>query len=221
MKFRTFLLFVCMIVVPLLAMFSHKVPPEIRTACSDLLLRPAIDLIEAAAGSTELKPTPPPVDFAAPHAGPLLAASHPTASTETIRLPTNHAGDAQRPQVTTSEATLRAGGSPDSASQLPPAESIDSVLPASSRLDSKGLRHQLAAAGVHRLILEPSTDGSGQFHGSCRVAVDPNGELQRLFHTHASSETEALQQLLEQVNRWQQRLAKAPGAGQPTGAVLR
>ena len=40
MKFRTFLMFVCMIIVPMIAMFSHKVPTAMRTACGEVLIAP-------------------------------------------------------------------------------------------------------------------------------------------------------------------------------------
>lgn len=41
MKIRSFLLFACMIVVPLLAMFSHKIPPDVRQAARRLVWEPA------------------------------------------------------------------------------------------------------------------------------------------------------------------------------------
>lgn len=41
MKIRSFLLFACMIVVPLLAMFSHKIPPDVRQAARRHLWEPA------------------------------------------------------------------------------------------------------------------------------------------------------------------------------------
>lgn len=39
MKFRTWLLIVCMVVVPALAMFSHHVPPGVRRSLRDAMLR--------------------------------------------------------------------------------------------------------------------------------------------------------------------------------------
>lgn len=41
MKIRSFLLFACMIVVPLLAMFSHKIPPDVRQAARRFVWEPA------------------------------------------------------------------------------------------------------------------------------------------------------------------------------------
>lgn len=218
MKFRTFLLFVCMIVVPLLAMFSHKVPPEIRVACSDLLLSPAIGLIEEVTSAVELKPTPLPVDFTAPPVGPLLASSPPNARQNSTESPSQFTKDAPT-QVVAAPAALTVG-SPTPAPPLA-AGLKDTIAPASNSTEYGKLRHQLAAAGVHRLILESTDDDHGKFHGSCRVAVDPSGELQRLFHTHAASEIEALQKLLEQVTQWQQRIATRPVGSEPPQAVLR
>jgi hypothetical protein len=40
MKFRTFLMFACMTIVPMIAMFSHKIPNEMRTACKKIFLAP-------------------------------------------------------------------------------------------------------------------------------------------------------------------------------------
>ncbi len=221
MKIRTFLLFVCMIVVPLLAMFSHKIPPEIRAACGDLILRPAIDLIEAAASATEPKPAAPPVTFEAPPAGPLLAGSPPTEAPGTDQPDSPLAENSSSSRAADPATALLTSSPPASSHQFPPARPAASLSLAAGRLDAGSLRQQLAAVGAHRLLLEPTADGSGQFHGSCRVAVDPSGELQRLFHAHASSEAEALQNLLEQVTRWQQRLAATPPGGQARGAVVR
>jgi hypothetical protein len=229
MKIRTFLIFVCMIVVPLLAMFSHKVPPEIRTACGNLLMRPALALIEAAAHSTETKPEASPVDFAAPPAGPLLAGGPPPGPSGEAQPAGLHEGKEAPSQVGATPVALRTGSpsphpQPQSAratESLSPASLMPPSSPAADQLHSDRLRRQMAAAGVHRILLEPSTDGSGNFHGSCRVAVDPKGELQRLFHAQASSKDKTLQNLFEQVTRWQQRLAATLPESKPPQGVLR
>ncbi len=66
---------------------------------------------------------------------------------------------------------------------------------------------QLIAAGAHRLLVTPATDSSGGYHGSCRVSVDAQGELQRLFHARASTKSATLEKLLQQVRHWQQRVS--------------
>ena len=66
-------------------------------------------------------------------------------------------------------------------------------------------RDQLISTGAHRLTVEPANDESGWYHGSCRVAVDAQGQLQRLFHAHAATEYETYERLLKQVQDWQQK----------------
>ena len=61
--------------------------------------------------------------------------------------------------------------------------------------------------GIHRLLVEPASDSSGGYHGSCRIAVDAQGELQRLFHAHAPTESATLEELLQQVRHWQQQVS--------------
>ena len=45
------------------------------------------------------------------------------------------------------------------------------------------------------------------YHGSCRIAVDAQGELQRLFHARALTKSATLEKLLQQVRHWQQRVS--------------
>ena len=71
---------------------------------------------------------------------------------------------------------------------------------------SSSFRDQLIATGVHRLIVEPATDRRGWYDGSCRIAVDDQGELQRLFHAHASTESATFEKLLKQVHLWKQQV---------------
>ncbi len=191
MRFRSLLMFACMIVVPMLAMFSHKLPPEVRDACSRIVLNPAIELIESLARPAEAEESDPDLAFAAAPAGPLLAGG--TSSTP--------------PQA----AALREPSVPPAPfGQLPqPAAGRQPLSPDQTPV----LRRQLAAAGVQRLLIEPAGDGSRSVRGSCRLAVDTEGQLQRLFHANGTTEAETLQRLLEQVGRWNRRLAAQPPYG--------
>ncbi|MEI8071412.1 MAG: hypothetical protein WCI09_07485 [Planctomycetota bacterium] len=56
MKFRSFVLVTCMLVVPLLAMFSHKIPAELRGAIRTRVWKPAM---QAIASVFELEPQTP------------------------------------------------------------------------------------------------------------------------------------------------------------------
>jgi hypothetical protein len=193
MRFRSLLMFACMIIVPTIAMFSHKLPPELRNAMSKIVLNPAIDLIESLALSAEAEEPDRAVEFAAAPAGPLLA---------------DHA----------------ASSPPQPATSIEPAQTDIAMLqqqqprPARQPLGfdrASALRQQLAAAGVRKLLIEPASDGSRSVRGSCRLAVDAEGQLQRLFHANGATETETLTQLVEQVSRWHQRLStRTPSFGE-------
>ena len=187
------LMFACMIVVPMIAMFSHKLPPELRNAMGKIVLNPAIDLIESLALAAEAEETDQTREFAAPPAGPLLAdrvASSPPQPAPSIE------------RDGTDTTTLHQ-------QQPRPARQPLSLDRASA------LRQQLAAAGVHKLLIEPASDGSRSVRGSCRLAVDAEGQLQRLFHASGATEAETLSQLVEQVGRWHQRLGtRTPSFGE-------
>jgi hypothetical protein len=82
MKVRTALLFACMVIVPGLAMFSHRVPPEVRTAtrCAlwDPMLawvegwsRPAVGEDDRSAGGTPREVGPATVTAAEPPRSPV------------------------------------------------------------------------------------------------------------------------------------------------------
>ena len=189
------LMFACMIIVPMIAMFSHKLPPELRNAMSRVVLDPAIDLVESLALAAEAEEPDQAREFAAPPAGPLLA----------------DRADSSPPQPAT---------------PIERAETVTATLhqehpqPARQSLglnQASTLRQQLAAAGVRRLLIEPAGDGSRSVRGSCRLPVDAEGQLQRLFHASGSSETETLTLLVEQVGRWHRRLGtRAPSIGEHT-----
>ena len=179
MKFRTFLMFVCMIVVPMIAMFSHKVPTAMRTACGELLIAPinyfAEIIFSPSVASTTgqeiaVFDTTPDVPLLAYRDTDLNVSANQNTSTESA-LP-------QHPQFPTTIET-----------------------PVSA------YRDQLIAAGAHRLLVAPATDSSGGYHGSCRISVDAQGELQRLFHARALTESATLEKLLQQVRHWQQRVS--------------
>lgn len=234
MKIRTFLLFICMVVVPLLAMFSHKIPTEIRAACGELVLQPAIDLIETVARSADTEPASPAVDLEAPPAAPFLAGTpQPQGQAP---LASAQGGNGPGPATAASTALAPAAGIAEASpmpAAMPPQAAPPSTWPQQTLASTSGvpvgperastqpLRGALAAAGVQRLTIQPAADGSGRLHGSCRLAVDARGELQRLFHTQALSETETLQNLLDQVSRWQQRLAARPTGTATTAQRIR
>ena len=179
MKFRTFLMFVCMIIVPMIAMFSHKVPTAMRTACGELLIAPINYFAEIifhpfVASSTDREIAV----FDTTSDIPLLAHQH------------NHL-DISDNQNTSAKSALP----------------HQPQYPTTMETPASAYRDQLIAAGAHRLLVAPATDSSGGYQGSCRISVDAQGELQRLFHARASTKSATLEKLLQQVRHWQQRVS--------------
>jgi hypothetical protein len=54
------------------------------------------------------------------------------------------------------------------------------------------------------------TADGGLHRCSCRVAADPSGQLQRVFQSSGRDPAAAMQQLLEQVEVWKERIASSP-----------
>ncbi|MBT4159651.1 MAG: hypothetical protein HOK57_09545 [Planctomycetaceae bacterium] len=174
MKFRTFLMFACMTIVPMIAMFSHKIPNEMRTACKKILLAPinyfsGMILYQSAAADTTLELT----NFnEAPNMPLLVKGKKPLEKPAFSDIPTGSFTEQHQQQAQASTTVLR---------------------------------DKLITSGVHRLIIKPATDRNNWYHGSCRLSVDAEGELQRLFHAHASSESAVLESLFQQACRWQEK----------------
>ena len=73
MRFRSLLLFACMIVVPLLAMFSHWIPPELRSTVRNRLWVPARQAIAGALDiETTTRPAAPRLDAMPATPGPAV-----------------------------------------------------------------------------------------------------------------------------------------------------
>ena len=179
MKFRTFLMFICMIIVPMIAMFSHKVPTAMRTACGELLVAPINYFSEII-----FRPS------AASSTGQEMSAFDTSPNVPLLANRDSHFDISDNPNTSTGSSLLQR--------TQPPTE---------VKTPTSSCRDQLIAAGVHRILVEAASDSSGEYHGSCRIAVDAQGELQRLFHAHASTESATLEKLLQQVRHWQQQVS--------------
>ena len=179
MKFRTFLMFICMIIVPMIAMFSHKVPTAMRTACGELLVAPISYFSEIIFR--------PPVTSSTGQEISLFD----TAPNVPLLVNRDSHLDISDDRNTSTESSLLKRTQP----------------PTEVKTPTSSCRDQLIAAGIHRLLVEPASDSSGGYHGSCRIAVDAQGELQRLFHAHAPTESATLEELLQQVRHWQQQVS--------------
>jgi hypothetical protein len=188
MKFRTFLMFACMTIVPMIAMFSHKIPSDMRTVCKNILLTPIyyfsdVILQRPAASATTLELT----DFNAAPNTPLLGIQN---------FPIEKSVETDNSSIS---------------------YSLQNQL--HTQASTTALREQLIASGVRRLIIKPATGCNNWYHGSCRLSVDAEGELQRLFHAHASSEYAVLESLFQQARRWQEK-RPIDVAARPSGNLL-
>ena len=174
MRVRTLLLGACMVVVPLLAMFSHHLPPNLAATTRKALWEP---LAEWAGWQAAQKPHPSPPAEAQPEDAPRVA-------------------EVAAPQP----SPFQESGA------MQPSPGIGSA----GRSDRRALEDRLAQLGATSIGCQPLQGGSG-IVASCRVAVDPAGELQRVFQSAGADASAALGQLVIEVEAWKQRTAfRAP-----------
>jgi hypothetical protein len=182
MKLRSALLVACMIVVPLLAMFSHKIPSATRVAVRRQMWEPVIDTARAACGL-------PAVDQRAPApflpTGPMAGPS-PTA-------PRAEPG----PSTATPPAALQG------AIEAQPMEVGSGLGADGSRL---GLEARLRSLGATRIEWTPAQGGDGLHRCSCRIPAEPTGQLHRVFQAAAADPVAALDSLVGQVTTWSMRV---------------
>jgi hypothetical protein len=185
MRVRSLLLGVCMVVVPLLAMFSHHLPPRLFVTARKTVWEP----VAAWAG---WKPVPPP------------------------RSATVRATPEPRPDPSPALAV---------AAQPSASRAMAAVLPAaavggSTRLDRRPLEDRLAQLGATATTgqhvgatrhCQPVPGGSDML-ASCRVAVDPAGQLQRVFQAAGADVPAALGRLVAEVEAWRHRTASRASA---------
>lgn len=199
MKFRSCLLFACMAVVPLVAMFSHKVPREWRLAVQRF-----------AGAATPLRQPEP--RSAPPVATPVAAVSPQSAprQPEPPLRPAVAQPDALVPVAAPAElAQAAAARAP--VSQVVPQEPVAAPDAARSRIM---LEDQLRSLGAMSVECVPMMQGAS-YRCSCRVPADPSGQLQRVFQSSNPDPLVALRNLHGQVQFWKHRLATRPGGDNP------
>jgi hypothetical protein len=183
MRVRTLLLGACMVVVPLLAMFSHHLPPNFAAKARQALWDPL-----AARAGWQTAP--------APHASP-------TAPAKPMDAP---------------PVAARAVPEP------PPPRAVAAVMPApafatADTFDRRGLEGRLVQLGATSISCQPLPGGSGTM-ASCRLAVDPAGELQRVFQSAGPDAAAALGRLVAEVEAWKQRTASRASAAATARKLL-
>lgn len=215
MKLRSSILFGCLLVVPLVAMFSHKIPRGVREGFRDRVWRPAVERVTTWVGGesdqsgraierSAFAPVSPVVQQ------PAVAAADPVVSA---------ASEKSAPPPAAPVADKPVAGAPVVAppvvvpSRSPPvslpAVAIQSTLvPQPSR---GSLDERLAALGAVGLKVKLPDDPSGVHVASCRVPVDTSGQLQRLFQASGPTHETSLERLAVQIEAWRSRVASAEG----------
>ena len=194
MKLRSSLLLACMAVVPVVAMFSHKIPREWRLAVQRLArgesLAPANVRAATTVGPPTVDPAPASPVIAAPPASdttPLQAVAPPPPPLESPAIM-----PLERPSI--------------------PSPAGDDV----SRVRTE-VEEQLASLGAVSFECVRMTGGS-LHRCSCRVPADPSGQLQRVFQSSNPDPVIALRNLLGQVRFWKHRVASRTDVGNPLRA---
>jgi hypothetical protein len=202
MKLRSCLLFACMAIVPLAAMFSHKIPRDWRLAVQRLA-RGEAPMAFTTRPSEPPQPTAPPVAAAAP---PLPTPPRPSSSSP------------RDPAPASAPAALQPIAPPiDVAPALPlPSQPAPAGAPAVEDAARSRLviEDQLRTLGAVSIECVPMMQGTS-YRCSCRVPADPSGQLQRVFQSSNPDPVVALRNLHGQVQFWKHRLATRPDAGNP------
>ncbi|MEI6239280.1 MAG: hypothetical protein WCR51_02715 [Planctomycetia bacterium] len=193
MKLRSCLLFACMAVVPLVAMFSHKIPREWRLA----MQRFSRGAAPTANPARVPEPAPPAVVPVA-----AVPAPTPPRPPEPISPPAD-----LRP------VTAAVGNTTPPAT--PPQPSPPQLVAAEDAARSRGtIEDRLRALGAVSIECVPMMQGTS-YRCSCRVPADPSGQLQRVFQSSNPDPVVALRNLHGQVQFWKHRLATRPDVGNP------
>lgn len=190
MKFRSGLLVACMIVVPMLAMFSHHVPDGLLSTVSSLVYDPLVSrfsatlsgkpadgdgVMAAAPRPSEAETGPRSMPAADPAGGPPGAAVSPSP------VPASRTPPSERAVHVASLATPPASPAPPVPAGAGPAVA------------------RLAALGAFSIECQPTPGVAGSHRASCRIPMDAEGQLHRVFQATGPDRAAAEQNLLEDV----------------------
>lgn len=186
MKIRSGLLVACIVVVPLVAMFSHRIPPDAREAIREFL--------RGVAGESRRPPAP--LDVAPAPASPAVLS--------TVVMGAGPASDtpAQPALVQTAAAAAPEVHSP-------PVVASASHVAIGAGAGGDGI-DQLRSLGAVAIECRP-LQGSGGHVASCRMPVDGAGQLERLFQATGVDADSAVARLLHDVHQWR----RGTGGGPP------
>lgn len=227
MKFRSCVLWSCMLVVPMLAMFSHRIPPGTREALRTHLWQPAAAgvtrLVRQAMGTTTAQP-PAEVAVLPTPAVPAPAPAFPTPTAAEQPQPPATPVAAAAPSVMPPQppgadpaSTPAFGPPPGSAPQPEPRAGVTTpATTADSGSDRRrSIEMSLVKLGAVAIRCEPLAGHEGMHVGSCHVAIDSSGQLQRVFQAAGADPDTALEHLLDEVTAWRGRAAVRQAGDMP------
>lgn len=192
MKFRSFLIVACMVVVPLIAMFSHRIPTGTRAAVLAFLR----DLAGPRPATASVAAVVTPVATPAAATAPAALVSPAVAQAPPVSLPVNRAAAAEP-----SGATPR----------------VVPVAAAEPEVEACG---RLRALGAVAIDCRPLAGHVGHV-ASCRVPVDGSGQLERVFQATGADAAAAAEALLRDVSAWKAAAAGATPTRVPRPTTMR
>jgi len=201
MKCRSIILVACMLIVPSLAMFSHKIPAEVRASMRRGLRDSLAGWIGQPGDAAPPAPLEPPPEF-----WPARAAEPQSSATALTT-----AAPATGGLAPVSDRTAASVAAPPLVAQL-----ADRSRQAR---DQHSIESRLKDLGAVSFDCQPLADSAGLYSCSCRVPIDTTGQLQRVFQATGSDPVTAADALLQQVTAWRQRAAAQPAATVAAGPV--
>jgi hypothetical protein len=221
MKLRSCLLFACMAIVPLVAMFSHKIPRDWRLAAQRLARGEApFPPIPQSPAPVPPKPVAtaavpvaatPPQRSAAPAVPPPVPALPPAEPAVPPAEPALPLVDVAKPMSPVPTSPVPTSPVPTSPVPTSPAAAPG---PTDTARDRLAIEDQLRALGAVSIECVPMMQGTSH-RCSCRVPADPSGQLQRVFQSSNPDPIVALKNLHGQVQFWKHRLAMRPDVANP------
>jgi hypothetical protein len=209
MKVRSSVLVACMLVVPALALFSHLTPPAAREFLRGSVCDPLCQMISA-------------IDAMLPFESNATLSGRPVESSPTG--PTVIAGSAEpiappereRPNAD-QHAPVVIPPEPNPRAQAAAVSNSLSPLDEHDRPRSQGewamlatLREQLAKLGATGIDCRPQPGAVAGYASSCRMSIDADGQLLRMFHGQGPDALSAMRSLITQIEGWKVQQAGTP-----------
>lgn len=214
MKVRSCVLVACMLVVPALALFSHLTPPAAREFLRCSICEPlcqAISVVDAALpfGSKTAVPggsngsAPKPVAQETPLV--TIAAEAPVP-----RVPQAAAGGTATAVEPVPTEPL--SGGTISEVVVPASPTADHDVPRSQAewAALATIRTHLATLGATAIDCRPQPGSLPGYSSSCRIGIDADGQLHRMFHGRGPDAAAAMQSLVDQIQSWRIQHAATP-----------